>query len=479
MADTIIERLAEFTANCTYKSLPDKVSNETKRILIDSIGCGLAATDEPKGKIGIDIGYMMGGDTGAATILGTGQKTSIFGAAFANGELINALDFDAILPPGHVSPYVIPAAMALAEAHETSGADLVTAVAVAHEMSNRIGKAMDYLRETKNGVVSTPKVLGYSCTIFGATAAALKVKGVGSDVIAHALGIAGCITPVNSHMAWVNHAPSTTVKYTVAGVLVQNALTAAAMGELGHRGDIQVLDDPEYGYAAMIGTSRWEPKNITDKLGNNWGFVAQNSFKPYPHCRVLHSIFDAMIEVLDKNNITHDEIENIRAFGEGFVERPIWLNQRIEHVQDGQFSITHGLALAAHRVRPGKAWQNPELVFKPSVINLMKRVTHEAHPDYVKLINDNSASRPARIEIHARGRIFVGERRYPKGSPSPDPSSYMTTDELCNKFRHNAEDVLSQTATEDILDALLNLERVDNFSSVMRIFNEGNTTRAN
>jgi len=69
---------------------------------------------------------------------------SIFGAAFANGELINALDFDAILPPGHVSPYVIPGALAIAESTGAPGTDLITALALSHEMSYRIGKAMDY-----------------------------------------------------------------------------------------------------------------------------------------------------------------------------------------------------------------------------------------------------------------------------------------------------------------------------------------------
>ncbi len=39
---------------------------------------------------------------------------------------------------------------------------------------------------------------GYSSTVFGATAAIVKLKGLGAETTAHALGIAGSIIPVNS-----------------------------------------------------------------------------------------------------------------------------------------------------------------------------------------------------------------------------------------------------------------------------------------
>ena len=110
--------------------------------------------------------------------------------------------------------------------------------------------------------------------------------------------------------------------------MAQSALTAAAMGELGHRGDVQVLDDAEYGFPAMIGTTRWEPAAIIDGLGENWRYVRENSYKPYPHCRVLHSVFDVMADVLETHDITPEEIENIHVSGEAFVELPIWQPHR-------------------------------------------------------------------------------------------------------------------------------------------------------
>lgn len=468
MPATLVEQLARFTTDTQFDRIPSTVVEECKRILLDSIGCAVAATGEPKGRIGIDYARAMGGN-GDATIMGTGEKASIFGAAFANGELINALDMDAVVPPGHVTPYVLPGALAIAEARGAPGTALIEAIALSHEMSYRLGKAMDYLRDTRDGKVSPPPVYGYSSTVFGATAAIVKLKALPGDVLANALGIAGSIAPVNSQVAWFQHAPSSTIKYLLAGALTQTAMTAAHMAEFGHRGDVQILDDREYGFPRFIGTRRWEPERIAAGLGAEWLFPAEQAYKPYPHCRILHALLDSLTAIVEENDIAPAEIDGIKAWVEGFVEQPVWLNREIAHVHDAQFSIAHGLALGAHRVPPGKGWQDPELVFGDSVMNLMGKVTHEVHPDYVALLSGHAASRPAKIEVQARGKTYVGERRYPKGSPSPESSSFMTNDELAAKFRRNTEDVLSAARIDNVIDAVFHLERLGNVAALMRM----------
>jgi 2-methylcitrate dehydratase PrpD len=467
MKMTIVEQLGKFSVDTAFSALPADIVEECKRLLLDSIGCALAAVDHPKGKIGIQYGEMLGGGSAEATIIGHPRKSTVNGAAFANGELINALDHDAILPPGHVSPYVVPGILGLGERNEASGADIIRALAVSHEMSFRIGKAMDYLRDTKDGAVATPPVYGFSSTVFGATAAISMLNGWSGEVAAHALGIAGCILPVQSMMALFHHAPSSTIKYLLAGALTQSAMTAAHMAQLGHRGDLHVLDDAEYGFPRFIGTRRWEPDRITENLGSEWRFSKEQSYKPYPHCRILHALLDCLTKIVEENDIKPAEISAIEVWVEGFVERPIWLNRTIECVYDGQFSIAHGIALCAHRVVPGKDWQDPKWVFDPSVLQLMDKVAHKVHPNYVEMLSSNNASRPARVELTARGRTFVEESRYPKGSPSPEPSSYMTWDQLVTKFRHNAAGAIPERTIDEVVDAIRDLENVDNFRSVM------------
>lgn len=470
MTRTLIQQLADFSADTTFASLPTAVVQECKRALLDSIGCAIAATDEPKGRAGIDYGRIVGAGNPQATIMGTGDKVSVLGAAFANGELINALDMDAVLPPGHVSPYVIPAALALAESIGSSGQAVITSMAVAHEMSNRFGKAMDNQRKAKaDGRPDPPPVFGYAATIFGATAALSMLKGHSRETTAHALGIAGCISPVNSQIAWFEHTPTSTIKYLMAGMLAQQALTAATMAELGHRGDVQVLDDREYGYARFIGTTKWEPERLLDKLGSVWHFPAESTYKPYPHCRIMHGMFDCIVKVVREQQLAPDEIEAMKVYVEGIAERPCWLTRTIEHVQDAQFSMAHGIAMAAHDLPLGKAWQEPKNVFSPSVMSLMDRVTTQVHPDYAKAMAVNPAARPSRVEIRARGQTFVEESLYPKGSPSPDPQSLMSDDELAAKFRHNCEGMLPAAQADAVIDALWHLEGVGNVASIMSL----------
>jgi len=454
-----IEQLARFSRQNTYDALPCEVVAEIKRILLDSIGCALAAQDSQIGRIGIEYGNLLGGAEAAASIIGRKQKCSVFGAAFANAELINALDYDCVLPPGHVTPYVLPSALAIAESSGSTGQELICALAIAHEMSFRLGKAMDYLRDVKDGKVRPPPVYGYASSIFGGTAAIARLKGFSLEQAASALGIAASITPVNSQASWFRHLPLSTIKYLSAGGMALSALHAAYLAELGHRGDIAALDDKEFGYARFIGTSRWDVDAITDGIGDEWRFPRHQTFKPYPHCRIFHALIQSLLEIIEEQSIEPDEIQCIKAWVEGFVEQPVWLNREITSPVDAQFSLAHGLAVAAHRIPIGKKWQDPEIVFNPSVLALMNKVQHQIHPNYVELLSSNAGSQPARIEVMARGQTFVRERLFPKGTKSADPDSEMTTEELVAKFKNNAEASLSRECSEQMIEQIMNLEK--------------------
>ena len=231
---TIVQQLADFAAGVDTAQLPDIVVQECKRDILDSLGVALAGIDHPRGRIGVEMGRRIGGTAGDATIIGTGERTTVYGAAFANSELLNALDADSVLLPGHVSPYVLPGAFATAEVHQRSGKDLIAAVAVSHEISYRFGAAMAGYRDTKDGKsANSASVVGYSSTVFGATASAGKLKHLSATQLANALGLAAASAPVNAQRAWFTHAPTATIKYQLAGGLTNIALTAADMGGSG------------------------------------------------------------------------------------------------------------------------------------------------------------------------------------------------------------------------------------------------------
>lgn len=468
MSRTLVEQLAHFTTTTRWQDLPPAVVHECKRMLLDSIGCALAGIDFQKGRAGRDFAQVLGGGSNQATVIGDARRASVPAAAFANAELINTLDMDVVCPPGHVTPAILASVMAVGEQLASPGTALIEALAIGHDIGNRFGRATDNLRDTQDGLSRPPTVFGYTSPIFGAAAAVGRLKGHAVETLANALGIAACISPVNSMMSWIQHAPATTIKYTLEGSLALQALTATSMAEFGHRGDLQVLDDREHGYARFIGTTRWAPEHLVDQLGSVWKFPGETSYKPYPHCRVFHALIDCVLKIVEAHDIRPHEIDGIKIFVEGFAEKPVWVNRIIDDVHDAQFSMYHGIAVAAHRVPPGKAWLQDDLIHSPSVLGLMERVTSELHPDYVKLLSGHAASRPARVEIRARGRTFVEEKRYPKGSPSPEADTTMTDEQLIAKFRHNAQEVLPGSAIDALIDTSMNLERMADFGRVMR-----------
>lgn len=464
---TLIEQLAYFAANVANDSLPADVIDDSKRVLLDSIGCALAATEIDKGRIGIQMAGLIGGASADATVFGSTKRSSIYGAAFANAEAINALDFDTVLPPGHVSPYVLPGAIAVAEHTNATGAELIRAVAVAHEISYRFGKSMDYHRTVTSEGMRIPEVLGFASTVFGATAAICLLRDDSAEIIADALGIAAAISPVNSYRTWMNNVPNSSIKYTMPGPVVHAALTAAFAASSGHSGDRRILDDDQFGYRRFIGSERWEPTILTNRLGEEWNFPSEHSYKPYPHCRVLHAPLDALNEILNENNISASEIEAIRCWGEAWVEQPIWLQSDVQHPHQAQFSMAHGLAVGAHQITPGPEWQTTATIANPSVLALMEKISFEPHPDYVQSLAHDGSSRPTAIEVDARGEIFRLDKTYPKGTPTT-AESYMSTEEITEKFKINAANVLPQNQIDVLADGILNLENVPDVRSVIR-----------
>jgi 2-methylcitrate dehydratase PrpD len=468
--ETNIEKFATFAQRFATDPPPPDVVDATKRIILDAIGCGLAATSSEFGRVGVEYGRILGANGDEATIIGHTKRTSIHGAAFANTELIAALDLTPITLPGHVAPFIVSLVLALGEAQRRSGIRVLSAMAVCLEMCFRLSKSMDDLRDVIDGKPATPRVFGYASMIFGLTAAASIVKGLQQATTADALGIAGSTSPVNALRTWQMHFPNTTIKYGLGPGIVLAAITAAYLAELGHRGSRQILDSAEFGYPSLVGSKTWNASRLTEALGDDWRFPAAISFKPYTTSRSLHATLDAVIQVVTENNIKVSEIEQIVAYGEAWAaEVPVYMNRAIEKACDAQMSYVHGISVAAHRIRPGKDWQRPDIVFNESVLSLMSRTEWRPHPGWGNAVSTNPLARPARAEVKARGQTFVAERYYPKGSPSPDPSTYATTDELLAKFRYNAEGVLTAEVTEKLAAAVLNLESVADINTVSEL----------
>ncbi|MDV3292681.1 MAG: MmgE/PrpD family protein [Nitrososphaerales archaeon] len=180
--------LADYFYSVRYSDLDARTVKETKRRLIDSLGCALGAFKERPVRIARRA--VAGVTSGKpATLLGTKTRTSADLAAFVNGLMIRYFDFnDTYLSrePAHPSDN-IGATLSVAESEGSSGRELILATVMAYEVQCRFADAADLRHRgwdhVNYGLVST-------------TLAASRLMGSTKEKAAQAVNIA-----LNSHLA--------------------------------------------------------------------------------------------------------------------------------------------------------------------------------------------------------------------------------------------------------------------------------------
>jgi 2-methylcitrate dehydratase len=139
----LADRLAAYAHGLSYKDIDDKTIERVKTHLIDTLGCGIAAFDERVVRTCRELALSAG--AGTATIIGTNRRTSPDLAAFANCAAIRYYDLNDTYVgglSGHPSDH-IPAVLAIAEVEKSSATDLITAIALAYEISCRMIDTFD------------------------------------------------------------------------------------------------------------------------------------------------------------------------------------------------------------------------------------------------------------------------------------------------------------------------------------------------
>src|SRR5271166_1759080 len=125
---TIAEDLAAYAAHLQYEDLPAETVYQAKRLIIDSIGCALGGYAGEPSRIAREMAGIVS-SAQPATVLGSGQKTSLDLAVFANGVMLRYLDFNdgyTGKEGGHPSDS-IAALLSAAEVTGASGPQLILA----------------------------------------------------------------------------------------------------------------------------------------------------------------------------------------------------------------------------------------------------------------------------------------------------------------------------------------------------------------
>lgn len=474
MFEGVTEKLVDSVMRARFSDLPKETVDKTKLMLIDTVGCALAGYITDRVKLAIELVEESGGNP-QASIIG-GHRTSHDLAAFVNGELINALDYDCVGPLiGHVCPYATPPCLAIAEKVQASGKELITALALAHEIGGRVGTSLaqhKVLKDEPPYFEDSPR-FSYSTTLLGGVAGACKLLGLNANKTASALGIAGASSPVPAGIKWFyNSGPAIMVKYGAwSGWGSKLATNAALLADKGFTGDTTILDG-EQGFWQIVGSPFFKVDILLGGLGEVW-HIEEIEFKPYPTCRVHHAGIEGINQIMQENRIKPEEIDEIVIKGDPFLQSGNRVVIKIESFADMQFSSANIYAVAAcYGDRPSPAWQMPVVYDDPKVKALAQKVRIETHPQTEELITSRvKVDKPPAIwdtivQITARGKKFTSEVTEPKGVST----NQMTEAELVEKFMVNASySMLPTSKAEQIVQTITNLEKLDDITKLARL----------
>lgn len=135
----ISERLADFTAGLSLDAVPRAVAARAKHLILDAIGCALAARTEPFARQLADSVAKLAGP-GPRAVIGMARRLPLRDAAVVNGALIHGLDYDDTHAAGivHLTVSTFPAALATAAHLGATGAELLVAYVAGVETGARV-----------------------------------------------------------------------------------------------------------------------------------------------------------------------------------------------------------------------------------------------------------------------------------------------------------------------------------------------------
>lgn len=290
--------LATFASAIQSNQLPDTVSERVKLLLLDAIAC--AAAGHAGGQVG-EVRRLVAaiGSGDEATVI-AGGRSGEAGAVLMNGYLITAVNACDIYRPAfaHLTPSVVPPALAVAEAEHRSGADLLAALAGGLEVAARIGRSIGYSSFRARGWQGSG-VIGP----LGGAAAVGRLLDLDPDRMVSAFGLAA------------SQAAGTAADWGTPGNKFHQfraALSGLLAGRLAAEGYLAAADALEAPDGGLFRTysDNANPALASDDLGTHWELLDIGQ-RRWPTASAIQGMVTAIAEVADGAPTDPEEIERV------------------------------------------------------------------------------------------------------------------------------------------------------------------------
>jgi 2-methylcitrate dehydratase PrpD len=438
--------LAQFAAGLKFEDIPGHVRENARNFLLDALACAAAGHRAPETAQVAAFAAAMAQSRESSVI--AGDALSLTGATLLNGFLITAVTMcdthRSTLT--HITPEVVPPALAIAERDGLSGRDLLVALVAGLETATRVGIGLDYPAFRARGFHG-PGVIGP----FGAAAAVGRLRGFDGETMARAFGLAGSQAG-GTFAAW----QTPTVKFhQCRGGL--SGLMAALLAEQNFLATREFLTAKDGGlYNAY--SNGGKPHEVTADLGNRWEFE-QIALRLWPSASSTQGMNTALFDLIEKYKPDPDKVKKLRVSLSQTVHD---LHGHLAHYQ-GSFdalisahyvaaAILHDRALTLTQFEPQR-FDDPTL--------------RKASADLVEVVADPSLNGvEATVELEmADGSKLKEHCLYPRGA-FENPLSRA---DIERKFRTYATDVLGDKTTGEVIGAVTRLEELGSVRSLMEL----------
>lgn len=451
-----IETVVRFASSLAYDDIPSTVVASAKRIVLDTLGCALAATTLGDGcRETFAVMAEIGGRP-ESSVFGLQKKLAAPNAAFVNGALVHALNYDPIGGEiGHIGIVCLAAPFAMAEAvGGVSGKEFLTSSVAACEITARVTAAV----VRAQGNPGDKFLAGQALSYFGAAVGAGRVLNLDIAEMHSALGLALMQMSGSRQIVLGGDPPA---KAVFGAFPNHGGVMAALLARAGLRATCDVFGEPA-GLYAMIYNSECDPKALTEGLGRDF-WLMQAEFKPWPISNKINGFVEAAIEIA---------MAGIRI--SDIAEIEIWVHSNLSPWCEPtrQRRRPQNSATAANSIPfcVAKAIATGNVTLTDFTGNGLQHADTLALAERITCHFDDRRE-VALIKTKTRdGHWREAKVRTPLGSPARPISDEWLTKKFYECCRH-AKISLSDSQIKQIVAMIYDLDRIDDVRQVAAVIN--------
>jgi aconitate decarboxylase len=445
---TLTREFAQQILALRYDSLPAEAIEIAKQVTLDGLAVTLAGSTEPLGVGRISIEYVkaMGGAPQSSVVAG-GFKTSMINAAYANGTMAHALDFDNTwYPLNHPTSPTLPAILAIAEHERLPGRRVIEAIVAAFETQGRLRLAATGM-ETGSGF-HKPGMTG----TFGAVAGAARALDLDERQLLMALGLAG------SRAGSISINTGTMTKSSHSGHAARMGVECAVLARMGWTANADVFGPK--GFFDTFFHGQGEPHLLVESFAKPLRMIDPGvGIKKHPSNYFTHRGIDAALALREEQGVQPAQIDRVEVIFPRFdyVNRPF-----PETGLDGKFSVQYTVAVALLDGEVTVDSFTNERRFSPDVEALLRHVSLK--------VDEGIPNDFDRMHVIVNVMLKNGERHSKRveklsgwiGSP-------LTRDQRLKKFYSCARRVIEPGKADRVVELVEKLETLGDVAEIMDI----------